>query len=54
MTGGEKDSLEGREEGKQGAIIHEGAEPDPEDSNESADDRVRIVEPDGSPSPRAG
>lgn len=44
-----------REEGRQNALIHEGADPDPTfDGNENADERVEIVEPDAStPSPRA-
>jgi hypothetical protein len=43
-----------RIEGLQNPLTHEGAPPDPGyDSNERADDRAEIVEPDGSPSPRA-
>ncbi len=42
-----------REEGRQNVLMHEGVENDRRDSNESADEKVEIVEPDGSPSPRA-
>jgi hypothetical protein len=43
-----------RNEGLQNPLTHEGAAPDPAyDSNERADDRVDIIEPDGTPSPRA-
>lgn len=43
-----------RHEGHQNPLTHEGADPDPvDDANESADDRVDVQEPDGSPSPRA-
>jgi hypothetical protein len=49
-----KDGGSNREEGKQNPLTNVGAPPDPNgDSNERADDRARIVEPDGSPSPRA-
>ena len=40
-------------EGKQHPIIHEGAEPDPVDSNEEADDKTEVLEPDGEESPHA-
>ncbi len=45
----------GREEGRQNVLEHEGKPVDPNyDTNEKADDRVEIVEPDGeTPSPRA-
>ena len=42
-----------REEGRQNAIVHEGAPSDREDTNEHADDAVDIQQPDGSPAPRA-
>ncbi len=43
-----------REEGKQNPLVHEGAEADPRpDTNERADDRVRIEQPDGHIVPRA-
>jgi hypothetical protein len=37
-----------REEGRQNAIVHEGAEPDEPDPNENADQHVRVEQPDGS------
>jgi hypothetical protein len=39
----------------QNPLTHEGAEPDPDqhDGNENADDRVDILQPDGSEAPRA-
>ena len=37
----------------QSPLIHEGAHPDDRDSNESADDKVDILQPDGSEAPRA-
>lgn len=43
-----------REEGKQNALVHEGAQADPRpDTNERADDRVRIEQPDGTIVPHA-
>ena len=43
-----------REEGKQNALVHEGAEADARpDTNEDADSRVRIEQPDGDPVPHA-
>jgi hypothetical protein len=43
-----------RKEGGQDPPTHAGARPDPKpDSNEAADDKASIVEPDGSPSPDA-
>ncbi|HWL65719.1 MAG TPA: hypothetical protein VNP73_07075 [Actinomycetota bacterium] len=43
-----------RKEGLQNPVIHEGAPSQPEhDTNEKADDRIEIVEPDGTDSPRA-
>lgn len=42
-----------RNEGRQNAIIHEGADPDPTSDGKHADERTRVVEPDSSPSPRA-
>ncbi len=42
-----------REEGRQNVLEHESGEKDRRDSNETADEKVEIVEPDGSPSPRA-
>jgi hypothetical protein len=42
------------EEGRQNVIVHEGAPADPNyDTNEGADDKAEIVEPDGSESPRS-
>lgn len=38
----------------QSPLTHEGAEPDDHDSNENADDKVEILQPDGSEAPRAG
>jgi hypothetical protein len=41
------------EEGRQNVVVHEGAPADPNyDTNEAADDKANIVEPDGSASPR--
>jgi hypothetical protein len=41
-----------RKEGGQAPPTHSGRRPDPRpDSNEIADDKASIVEPDGSPSP---
>lgn len=37
----------------QSPLTHEGAEPDDRDSNENADDKVEILQPDGSETPRA-
>lgn len=37
----------------QSPLTHEGAEPDDHDSNENADDKVDILQPDGSEAPRA-
>lgn len=37
----------------QNPLTHEGAEPDDRDSNENADDKVEILQPDGSEAPRA-
>ena len=37
----------------QSPLTHEGAEPDDIDSNENADDKVDILQPDGSEAPRA-
>ena len=37
----------------QSPLTHEGADPDRHDSNEDADDRVEILQPDGSEAPRA-
>jgi hypothetical protein len=37
----------------QSPLIHEGAEPDEVDTNENADDKADIVQPDGSDAPRA-
>ena len=43
-----------RDEGRQNVRVHEGASADPGyDTNEEADDKVEIVEPDGSPTPRS-
>jgi hypothetical protein len=43
-----------RKEGGQDPPTHSGAHPDPRpDSNEVADDKASILEPDGSPSPDA-
>ena len=43
-----------REEGRQNAIVHEGAPADKDkDTNEHADEAVEIQQPDGSPAPRA-
>ena len=43
-----------REEGRQNSIIHEGAPADPkDDTNEHADEKVEIQQPDGSAAPRA-
>ena len=43
-----------REEGLQNPLIHEGVPPEGDrDTNEKADDRVEVVEPDGSESPRS-
>jgi hypothetical protein len=47
------DTARPHEEGKQHPIIHEGAEPDPVDSNEDADDKTEVLEPDGKESPHA-
>ena len=41
------------EEGKQHPLIHEGTEPDPVDTNEEADDKIEVLEPDGEESPHA-
>jgi hypothetical protein len=43
-----------REEGKQNALVHEGADADSRpDTNEGADAKVRIEQPDGRPVPHA-
>jgi hypothetical protein len=42
----------GRKDGFQNALTHEGAASDAPDSNERADDKVRILQPDGDPVPR--
>ena len=43
-----------RIEGRQNAVVHEGAPSDKqEDTNENADDAVEIQQPDGSEAPRA-
>jgi hypothetical protein len=42
-----------RKDGRQNAVIHEGAEPDPLSDGKHADERTQVVEPDSSPSPRA-
>ena len=42
-----------RVEGRQNAVIHEGAPSDEQDTNERADQAVEIQQPDGSPAPRA-
>ena len=42
-----------RIEGRQNAIVHEGASSSEEDTNERADDAVEIQQPDGSEAPRA-
>jgi hypothetical protein len=49
---GEQDKDGGRKEGLQNSLTHDGAAPDADDSNERADDRVRILQPDGEPVPR--
>lgn len=42
-----------RKDGFQNPLTHEGAAPDADVSNEErADDRVRILQPDGQPAPR--
>lgn len=43
----------GRTDGRQNALVHEGASPD-EDSNDHADERVKVTQPDGKPVPEAG
>jgi hypothetical protein len=54
MERGEEQDVE-REEGMQNVLIHTGAAPDAGyDGNEHADEKVEIVQPDGSPLPRAG
>jgi hypothetical protein len=54
---GDKDPSDegrGRAEGRQNPLVHEGAAPDgAPDTNESADAKAHIVEPDGTPSPEA-
>ncbi len=53
-SGEEAEDVSERAEGGQHAIIHEGAAADRAyDTNEGADEKVQIVEPDGTPSPRA-
>jgi hypothetical protein len=42
----------GRKEGFQNPLTHEGAAPDARDSIERADDKVRILQPNGKPVPR--
>ena len=51
MTERERD--EEREPG-QHPIVHEGAAPDPEDTNEEADERATILQPSGDPIPPRG
>lgn len=42
-----------REEGRQNALTHESIEAEPpHDTNEQADDKVDVHQPDGSPVPR--
>ena len=51
-TSGDSD---GRADGKQNAIVHEGGPADPpDDSNEHADAAVAIHQPDGQVAPHAG
>jgi hypothetical protein len=47
-----EDNVGGRKDGSQIPLTHEGAAPDAEDGNECADDKVRILQPDGQPVPR--
>jgi hypothetical protein len=47
-----EDEAGGRKDGFQNPLIHVGAAPNREDSNERADDKVRILQPDGQPVPR--
>jgi hypothetical protein len=47
-----EDEAGGRTDGFQSPLVHVGASPNPEDSNERADDKVRILQPDGQPVPR--
>jgi hypothetical protein len=47
-----EDKGDGRKDGFQNPLTHEGAAPDAPDSNERADDKVRILQPDGQPVPR--
>jgi hypothetical protein len=51
---GREDESSEREEGRQNVVVHEGAPADPNyDTNEDADEKAEIVEPDGSPTPRS-
>ncbi|HJR44936.1 MAG TPA: hypothetical protein VJ927_04970 [Actinomycetota bacterium] len=37
------------DDGLQHPLVHEGADPDPEDSNEAADEKATILQPSGEP-----
>ena len=51
LSAGEPDE---RRDNDQNPLTHTGAHPDQRpDSNEGADDKATIVQPDGSPTPRA-
>ena len=43
-----------RQEGHQNPMVHTGAEPDAADTDADADDKVEILDPDGTEAPRAG
>ena len=45
--------MDKRHEDLQNPLTHEGADPDDHDSNENADEKVDILQPDGSEAPRA-
>jgi hypothetical protein len=48
-----EDKAGGRKDGFQNPLMHEGAAPDADVSGERADDRVRILQPNGQPVPRS-
>jgi hypothetical protein len=48
-----EDKAGGRKDGFQNPLTHEGAAPDADVSSERADDRVRILQPNGQPVPRS-
>ena len=48
----EQDDEGARREGFQNSLTHEGVPADEDDSNQRADDKVTVLQPDGEPVPR--